>query len=99
MVAPFGLLRVNGVVQYRADYRLLPGDFVQIEYSTVQRFQHYFKPALNARETAQRLDRRPSSAYPTNFEYHRGTRVMLYRHAPEEHDLRKSNRLQAHLFR
>jgi ribosomal protein S4 len=98
-VAPFGLLRVNGVRLYRADDQLHPGDMITLEWSRIHRFQHYFRPLLNAREAFKRPDHLSTGAYPTNFEYHCGTRTLVYRHAPEEADLRTSNRLQGNLFR
>ena len=98
-VARFGLLRVNGKILCRADDQLHPGDLIQPEWNRIRRFQHYFQPLLRARENFQRPDRLSTGAYPTSFEYHRGTRAMFYRHAPEEADLRRSSRLQGTLFR
>jgi hypothetical protein len=99
IVAPFGLLRVNGSIRYRANDQLHIGDMVTPEWSRIRRFQHYFKPLLNARAIFQRHHQLSTGAYPRSFAYNRGTQTIIYRHAPEEGDLRRSNRLQGNLFR
>jgi len=33
------------------------------------------------------------------MEYHRGTRAIVYKHAPDESDLRKSSRVRPAYFR
>lgn len=99
MVAPFGLIRVDGVLQTSPAYRIKPGAVIQLEWERIARFQHFFQPSLGRREAYQRRTQRSTSSYPTNFEYHRGTRTLLYRHAPDEADLRRSSRLQPNLFR
>jgi ribosomal protein S4 len=99
VVAPQGLLRVNGKVVKDPAYRISAGDLLQLEWDKVVRFRHFFKPALNRREAHQRPDRFSTGAYPANFIYHPGTRAMIYRGLPKESDLRRSNRLQGRLFR
>jgi ribosomal protein S4 len=99
VVAPFGLLRVNGVLIKDPAHRLKPADTLHLEWDRIARFQHFFEPNLRRREAYQRRTRRSTSSYPTNFEYHRGTRTLVYKHAPDEADLRKSSRLRANYFR
>jgi ribosomal protein S4 len=99
VVAPFGLLRVNGKILYNCASRISPGDLIQPEWDRISRFQHFFKSALKQRDALQENPQVLTSAYPKNFEFHRGVRAMFYRHAPEETDIRQSNRLQPHLFR
>ena len=99
VVAPFGLLRVNGVLQKDPAYRIPANAIIHLEWDRIARFQHFFRPTLSRREAYQRRVRRSTSSYPTNFEYHRGTRTIIYRHAPDEADLRRSSRLQANMFR
>ena len=93
------MLRVDGVVQTDPAYRIAPGAVIQLEWERIARFRHFFTPNLNRREAYQRRAQRSTSSYPTNFEYHRGTRILLYNHAPDESDLRRSSRLQSNLFR
>jgi len=99
VVAPFGLMRVDGVLQTDPAYRIKPGAVIHLEWNRIARFQHFFRSNLKRREAYQRRAQRSTSSYPTNFEYHRGTRTLVYRHAPDESDLRKSTRLQPNLFR
>lgn len=37
--------------------------------------------------------------YSTNMEYHRGVRALIYKHRPDESDLRKGSRVNAVYFR
>jgi ribosomal protein S4 len=93
-VAEFGLLRVNGVTVYDPSYQLKPADVIYPNWDTVARFQHYFTPQLRARIEQQRMSKQSTSFYPTNMEYHRGTRAIVYKHAPDESDLRRSSRIR-----
>jgi ribosomal protein S4 len=99
IVTEFGLLRVNGVTVYDPNYCLKPEDIVYPNWDRIARFQHYFKPQLRAREEHARRNRVSSSFYPTNMEYHRGIRAFVYKHAPDESDLRRSSRIRAVYFR
>lgn len=92
-------MRVDGVVQTDPAYRIKPDAVIHLAWERIARFQHFFQPSLRRREAYQRRAQRSTSSYPTNFEYHRGTRTILYRHAPDEANLRRSSRLQPHLFR
>jgi len=40
-----------------------------------------------------RRNRESTGFYPTNFEYHAGSRTIMYKHAPDEMDIRQSNRI------
>jgi len=99
IVAEFGLLRVNGKTVYDPAYRLKSDDVVYPKWDTVARFQHYFRPYLRTREEYLRRNRASTTLHPTNMEYHRGIRAFIYRHAPEEFDLRKSGRVFAPYLR
>lgn len=99
IVAKFCLLRVNGVRVSNPAYLLQPGDILQPEWDMISRFQHYFKPQLKRREAYQRRNRVSTTFYPGSIEYHRGTRTLVYKHAPDEADLRRSSRLQPTYFR
>jgi hypothetical protein len=99
IVAPFGLLRVNSKLITDPAHRLAPGDIIQPEWDRIVRFQHFFKSALKRRDVLQKRPYELTSAYPANFEFYRGVRAMFYKHAPDESELRVSNRLQADLFR
>jgi ribosomal protein S4 len=99
IVSEFGLLRVNGVTLYDPAYRLKPADVIYPNWDTVARFQHYFKPQLKAREEYLRQNRDSTAFYPTNMEYHPGVRAIVYKHAPDESDLRRSSRIRPAYFR
>jgi ribosomal protein S4 len=99
IVSEFGLLRVNGTTVYDPSYQLKPADVIYPNWDTVARFQHYFKPYLRAREEQQRRNTASTAFYPTNMEYHRGTRAIIYKHAPDECDLRRSSRIRPAYFR
>jgi ribosomal protein S4 len=99
IVAQFCLMRVNGVLVSDPEYLLQPGDILQPEWDSIARFQHYFKPYLSRREAYQRKNQQSTAFYPLNFEYHKGTRALVFKHAPDESDLRRSNRLQPNYFR
>jgi hypothetical protein len=95
VVAPFGLVRVNGKTLYQIDDHFRVGDHIQIDYERVQRFQHYFQPQLNARDLFQKPNKHSTGAYPANFKYYSNIQVAFYAHAPEESDVRRSSRFQA----
>lgn len=99
IVSEFGLLRVNGVTVYDPSYQLKPADVIYPNWDTAARFQHYFKPYLRAREEQVRRNRASTAFYPTNMEYHRATRAIVYKHAPDESDLRRSSRTRPAYFR
>lgn len=99
MVAPHGLLRVNGKIVKDPAYRLSPGDFIQLEQERILRFRHFFKPALNRRDEQNQPMKHSSGAYPANFTYYPGLRSLVYNGLPKESELRRSNRLNARLFR
>jgi hypothetical protein len=98
IVAPFGLLKVNNTVLYRADDQLLTADYVRPDWNRISRFQHYFKAILRPREVFQQLRRLSTGGYPTSFEYHTCIKSLFY-YMPEEYDLRRSSRLQGNFFR
>jgi len=56
-------------------------------------------PQLRARLAKLRMSKQSTSFYPTNMEYHRGTRAIVYKHAPDESDLRRSSRIRATYLR
>jgi ribosomal protein S4 len=99
VVAPHGLLRINGKVVTDPAHRLAPGDFIQLEQERILRFRHFFKPALRRHEARRQPNRQSSGAYPTNFTYYPGLRSLVFNGLPKESDLRRSNRLNARLFR
>jgi len=98
-VAPHGLLRVNGKIIKDPAHRLSPGDFIQLEQERILRFRHFFKPVLTRREEQNHPNKYSSGAYPANFTYYPGLRSLVYNGLPKESELRRSNRLNARLFR
>lgn len=98
-MAPHGLLRVNGKIVKDPAYRLSPGDFIQLEQERILRFRHFFKPVLTRRDEQNQPMKYSSGAYPTNFTYYPGLRSLVYNGLPKESELRRSNRLNARLFR
>jgi ribosomal protein S4 len=99
IVSEFGLLRVNGRTVYNPAYRLKPADVIYPNWDTVIRFQHYFMPQMRRRALRLRKNRMLASFYPKNMEYHKGTRAIIYKHAPDESDLRRSSRIRPAYFR
>jgi ribosomal protein S4 len=99
IVSEFGLLRVNGVTVYDPSFRLQPGDIIQPNWDTAARFQHYFKPYLSRRQERRRRNKKSTACYPRNMEYDRGTQTIVYKHAPEESDLRKYGRIRPRYLR
>lgn len=99
IVSEFGLLRVNGVTIYDPSYRLQPGDVVYPNWDTVARFQHFFKPYMSRRAIRRRRNKTSTAFYPTNMEYHRSIRAIVYKHAPDESDLGRRSRVRPLYFR
>jgi ribosomal protein S4 len=99
IVSEFGLLRVNGVTVYDPSFRLQPGDVIQPNWDTAARFQHYFKPYLSRRQERRRRNKKSTACYPRNMEYNRGTQTIVYKHAPDESDLRKYGRIRPRYLR
>lgn len=54
---------------------------------------------MRARMAQQYRTKDSTAFYPTNMEYHRGTRAIIYKHAPDDSDLRKSSRIRPAYFR
>lgn len=95
IVCTFGLLKVNGVTIYDPAYRLQPTDVIRMNRGTIDRFQHYFKPYTGWRQARRRRNTRSTAGYPRNMEYSRATGALVYKHAPDESDLRKYGRIRA----
>lgn len=92
-------MKVNGEIIRDPAYRLSSSSLVQPLWGRILRFQHFFKPALGRREAYKRRLRKSTTCYPTNFEYFRGTGTLLYKHAPDESNLRRSDRVQPQMLR
>jgi ribosomal protein S4 len=99
VVAPHGLLRVNGVIVKDMNYRFKAGDFIEPVWERICRFRHYFKTPLNRNEESKRPKRFSVTGVPRNFRYYPSLRCYSYLGNPREGDLRRSSRLQPHLFR
>lgn len=99
VVAPLGLLKINGKIICDPAFRLPSNSVVQPLWGRISRFQHFFQPSLSRRDAYKRRTRKSTSSYPKNFEYFRGTSTIVYKHAPRENDLRRSDRVQPHMFR
>lgn len=54
---------------------------------------------LGRREAYKRRNQKSTSCYPSNFEYFRGTGTLIYKHAPDEADLRRSDRVRPAMLR
>jgi ribosomal protein S4 len=98
-VATRGLLRVNGKIAHGADYQLKAGDFIEPVWDKVIKYRHFFKNPLQRREEKFRHHRWSPTGVPRNFEYHPAVRCYTFLGNPREEDLRRSSRLQPHLFR
>jgi ribosomal protein S4 len=99
VVAPLGLLQVNGTIQKNPAFRLVTNDVIRPLWDRIARFQHFFKAPLRYREKQQRRNRKSTTAYPRNMEYHSGTRMITYRRAPKSTDLKRSARVRPVMFR
>jgi hypothetical protein len=99
VLAPTGLLRVNGKVITNISHRLQPGDLIQLEQDKLTRFRHYFYPHSRYFEEAADWYRFSSAVIPGNFFYRPALRALIYRGLPTEEDLRKSSRLNSRMFR
>lgn len=92
-------MRINGKVVTDPAHRLVPGDFIQLEQERILRFRHFFKPVLRRHEARRQPNKYSSGAYPANFTYYPGLRALVFNGLPKESELRRSNRLNARLFR
>jgi ribosomal protein S4 len=99
VVAPLGLLQVNGKIQKDPAFRLVTNDVIRPLWDRIARFQHFFKAPLRYREKHQQRNRKSPKSYPGNMEYHAGTRMIIYRHAPKSTHLKRSDRVRPSMFR
>jgi len=98
-VAPLGLLRVNGRIVTKVDHLFKAGDFIEPVWAKVFRFRNFFEPPMSRNDEPRRHKRFSIGGIPKNFHFHKGIRCFTYLGNPREGDLRRSSRLQPHLFR
>jgi len=63
------------------------------------RFRHFFESPLTRNEEVRRRKRFSIGGIPKNLHFHRSIRCFTFLGNPRENDLRRSSRLQPHLFR
>jgi ribosomal protein S4 len=99
VVVKQGLLRINGQMKYRADYKLTAGDIIEPVWDLISCYQQHFINPLPRGMERERPHRFSIGAMPKNFEFNSGTRCIIYHGAPKEIDLRKSHRINPAFFR
>jgi hypothetical protein len=95
VLAPTGLIRVNGIIIRKCDFHLQPGDFIQWEWLTIYHFRSYFRPyyLLQAREETVK-----NAGLPKNIMYLNSLHAAIYMQPVRITDIALSSHLNSVFF-